>query len=114
MDSWDRWGIAGDIYEQACQVGNGTIAGIPKHLFGIVGSDAPCDSIRTGPSHNNGFHVAMSPSGSGRSIPLPILAVLPVSQVFSPGAVSFPSMPYAASARQTSPVRSIASMTRRR
>jgi hypothetical protein len=35
----------------------------------------------------------MSPPGSGRSIPLPILAVLPVSPVYSPSAVSFPSMP---------------------
>jgi hypothetical protein len=34
---------AWDIYEQACQVGNGTIAGYPKHLFGVVGLDAPCD-----------------------------------------------------------------------
>ena len=34
---------SGDIYEQACQVGNGTIAGYTKHLFGVVGFDAPCD-----------------------------------------------------------------------
>ena len=50
---WNRLlGIAGDIYEQACQVGNGAIAGCPKHqeraahgarLFGVVGFDAPCD-----------------------------------------------------------------------
>ena len=43
MSSSTPWGSSGDIYEQACQVGNGTIAGYPKHLFGIVGCDVPCD-----------------------------------------------------------------------
>jgi hypothetical protein len=48
-------GYSWDIYEQACQVGNGTIAGYPKHqecavygarLFGVAVFDAPCDRVR--------------------------------------------------------------------